>query len=59
MKEIIFLINEAKEGGYYAEAVGVGIFAEGETIEELKERAELIVTMRIQMMRQISHIFIM
>ena len=37
MKEIIFLIYEAKEGGYYAEAVGVGIFAEGETIEELKK----------------------
>ena len=37
MKEIIFLIHEAQEGGYHAEAVGVGIFAEGETIETLKE----------------------
>jgi predicted RNase H-like HicB family nuclease len=37
MKEIIFLIHEAEEGGYHAEAVGVGIFAEGETINELKE----------------------
>ena len=36
-KEIFFLIHEADEGGYYAEAVGIGIFAEGETIEELKE----------------------
>jgi len=37
MKEIVFLVNEAEEGGYYAEAVGVGIFAEGETVEELKK----------------------
>ena len=37
MKEIIFLVHEAAEGGYHAEAVGVGIFAEGETMEELKE----------------------
>jgi predicted RNase H-like HicB family nuclease len=36
-KEIVFLIHEAEEGGYYAEAVGVGIFAEGETMEELKK----------------------
>ena len=36
-KEIVFLIHEAEEGGYYAEAVGVGIFAEGETLEELKK----------------------
>ena len=26
-----------KEGGYYAEAAGMGIFAEGDTINELKE----------------------
>ena len=37
MKELTFLVHEAEEGGYYAEAVGVGIFAEGETIEELKQ----------------------
>jgi predicted RNase H-like HicB family nuclease len=37
MKEITFLVKEAEEGGYYAEAAGVGIFAEGETVEELKE----------------------
>jgi predicted RNase H-like HicB family nuclease len=36
MKELIFLVHEAEEGGYYAEAVGVGIFAEGDTMEELK-----------------------
>lgn len=37
MKEIIFLVKESEEGGYYAEAVGAGIFAEGETIADLKE----------------------
>ncbi len=37
MKEITFLVKEADEGGYYAEAVGLGIFAEGDTIPELKE----------------------
>lgn len=36
MKEIIFLVKEAEEGGYFAEAVGLGIFAEGDTMEELK-----------------------
>jgi predicted RNase H-like HicB family nuclease len=37
MKELTFLVSEAEEGGYYAEAVGVGIFAEGETMDELKK----------------------
>ena len=37
MKELTFLVHEAEEGGYYAEAVGVGIFAEGETMDDLKK----------------------
>ncbi|RYE56926.1 MAG: 2-oxoisovalerate dehydrogenase [Sphingobacteriales bacterium] len=37
MKEITFLVREAEEGGYYAQAARIGIFAEGETVEELKE----------------------
>ena len=37
MKELTFLVREAEEGGYYAEAVGVGIFAEGEDMNELKQ----------------------
>lgn len=37
MKEITFIVQEADEGGYYAESVGPGIFAEGESIDELKE----------------------
>jgi hypothetical protein len=36
MTELTFLVREAEEGGYYAEAVNVGIFAEGETMDELK-----------------------
>ncbi len=35
--EITFLVREAEEGGYFAEALEEGIFAEGETMEELKE----------------------
>ena len=37
MKEITFIVQEANEGGYYAESAGPAIFAEGETIDELKE----------------------
>jgi hypothetical protein len=37
MKELTFLVREAEEGGFYAEAVGVGIFAEGDTMDELKQ----------------------
>lgn len=36
MNEIIFLIEEALEGGYTAKAIGEGIFTEGDTIEEVK-----------------------
>jgi hypothetical protein len=37
MKELTFLVREAEEGGYYAEGVGVGIFAEGDNMDELKK----------------------
>jgi len=36
MNEIIFLIEEAAEGGYTARALGESIFTEGETFEETK-----------------------
>lgn len=36
MNEIIFLIEEALEGGYTAKAIGQSIFTEGDTIDELK-----------------------
>jgi predicted RNase H-like HicB family nuclease len=34
--EIIFVIEEAVEGGYTARALGASIFTEGETIAEVK-----------------------
>lgn len=37
MNEIIFLIEEAPEGGYTARALGESIFTEGETMEEMKK----------------------
>lgn len=35
-KEIIFLIEESKEGGYEARALGHSIYTEAENIDELK-----------------------
>lgn len=37
MTEITFLVREAEEGGYHARSLGPSIFAEGDTIDELKE----------------------
>ena len=34
--ELVFLVEEAPEGGYTACALGVDIFTEGETMEEIK-----------------------
>lgn len=36
MQELIFLIEEAVEGGYNARALGESIFTQGETLEEIK-----------------------
>lgn len=36
MKEIIFLIEEALEGGLTARALGFSIFTDAETMDELK-----------------------
>ena len=36
MSEIIFLVEEAPEGGYIARAIGRSIFTEADTIEELR-----------------------
>jgi len=35
-KEIIFLVEEAPEGGYVARALGHAIFTEADTFDELK-----------------------
>ena len=36
MEEIIFLIEESPEGGYIARALGVSIFTEADTYDDLK-----------------------
>jgi hypothetical protein len=36
MSEVIFLIEEAPEGGYTAKALGYSIYTEADTWEELK-----------------------
>ena len=38
MNEVFFLVEEAIDGGYTAKALGESIFAEAETIENLKEQ---------------------
>jgi predicted RNase H-like HicB family nuclease len=37
MSEIIFLAEEAEEGGYLARAIGADIFTEADTLEELRK----------------------
>ena len=37
MNEIIFLVEEAPEGGYTAKALGEAIFTEAETLDELRD----------------------
>ncbi len=36
MNELIFMVEEAPEGGFTAQALGVSIFTQAETEEELK-----------------------
>lgn len=36
MNEIIFLVEEAVEGGYNARALGESIFTEGDDVEQLR-----------------------
>ena len=38
MSEVIFLVEEAAEGGYTARALGPSIFAEADTIAALREQ---------------------
>ncbi len=39
-KEIIFLVEEAPEGGYTARSLGHSIFTEGNSIEEIREQSK-------------------
>ena len=36
MEEVIFMIEEAPEGGYTARALGYSIFTQAESLEELR-----------------------
>ena len=38
MSEIIFLVEEAEEGGFTARALGLSIFTEADSLSELHER---------------------
>lgn len=38
MNEIIFVVEDAPEGGYIARALGASIFTEADTVAELHER---------------------
>ncbi len=38
MDELIFLVEEAPEGGYTARALGASIFTEADTLRELHEQ---------------------
>jgi len=38
MNELIFLVEEAPEGGFTARALGHSIFTEAETLEELRQQ---------------------
>jgi len=39
MSEIVFVVEEAPEGGFIARAVGESIFTEADSLAELHERA--------------------
>lgn len=38
MNEIIFLVEEAPEGGFTARALGESIFTEADTLDELRQQ---------------------
>jgi predicted RNase H-like HicB family nuclease len=37
MEEIIFMVEESAEGGFVAKALGVSIFTEADTYDELRD----------------------
>jgi predicted RNase H-like HicB family nuclease len=48
MKELIFLVEEAIEGGYTANALGESIITEGDTLEELKNNIKEAVELHFE-----------
>ncbi len=49
MTELIFVVEEAPEGGYTARALGESIFTEGETLDEI--RANVLDAIRCHYLR--------
>ena len=37
MEEIIFLVEEAPEGGYTAKGIGISIYTEADSLEQLRD----------------------
>lgn len=37
MRELIFVVEESPDGGYFARALGESIFTEADSIEEIKK----------------------
>jgi hypothetical protein len=37
MEEVLFLVEESKEGGFIAKGLGVSIFTESDTLEDLRQ----------------------
>lgn len=37
MKELVFLVEESQDGGYFAKSAETSIFTQGDNIEELKK----------------------
>lgn len=44
VKELIFEVTEADEGGYHASALGAGIHTQAETLDELRQNVRDAVT---------------
>lgn len=38
MSELIVMVEEAPEGGYIARALGISLFSEADTLDELREQ---------------------
>lgn len=38
MKELVFVVEEAQEGGYTAYALGENIFTEGDNLEDIRSQ---------------------
>ena len=38
LKELVFLVEESPDGGYFAKALGVSVFTEADDIPSLKEK---------------------